>query len=106
MEEGAGKESVGLAINLLPHKLRGHGHRWLQLAPLGGRRGGREPGVGPGQEDPGGMETQGSGSRVLGLRARTRARSEGWDALPGVPRDPSNQGESTSEWILDRSQAS
>lgn len=39
MEEGAGKESGGPAINLLPHKLCGHGHRWLQLAPLGGGRG-------------------------------------------------------------------
>ena len=78
MEEGTGKESRGPAINLLPRKLRGHPHRWLQLAPLGrgagcgswpGRAGGLrhkavgvgfrvlEPGPGPGQKA--GMPLQG-----------------------------------------------
>lgn len=40
-----------------------------------------------------GIETQGSGSWVPGLRARTRARAEGWDAPPGVLRGPGKPGQ-------------
>lgn len=87
MEGGEGKES----INLLP---AWSWHRWLQLVSLAG-----ESPVWVLARKSRGVETH-EAVAVLGLRARTRAGAEGWDAPSGA-----SQGKSNSEWILYRSQA-